>query len=257
MVNYDELREKLTALFKEKECGPIMIRLSWHDAGTYDKESKTGGPRGCQRHEGTGEAAHGANAGLNVARQLLADLKKEYEEVSHADFWALAGAVAVEAMGGPRVEFRAGRKDAGVEACVEDGRLPDAAQGAQHLRDIFYRMGFNDREIVVLSGAHSVGRTHEDRSGFKGPWTEEPLKFDNTYFSLLLERTWEEEKAPNGNPQFRDKETGKCVMLPSDLALIQDEKMKPFVEEFAKDQDLFFKEFATQFQRLQELGVQF
>ena len=37
-------------------------------------------------------------------------------------------------------------------------------------------------DIVALSGAHTVGECHLDRSGFDGPWTEEPLKFDNTYF---------------------------------------------------------------------------
>jgi cytochrome c peroxidase len=37
---------------------------------------------------------------------------------------------------------------------------------AQHLRDIFYRMGFDDREIVALSGAHAIGRCHEDASGY-------------------------------------------------------------------------------------------
>lgn len=29
---------------------------------------------------------------------------------------------------------------------------------AKGLRDVFYRMGFNDREIVALSGAHALGR---------------------------------------------------------------------------------------------------
>ncbi len=29
---------------------------------------------------------------------------------------------------------------------------------AQGLRDVFYRMGFNDKEIVALSGAHALGR---------------------------------------------------------------------------------------------------
>lgn len=32
-------------------------------------------------------------------------------------------------------------------------------------------MGFNDREIVALLGAHALGRCHEDRSGYWGPWT--------------------------------------------------------------------------------------
>lgn len=29
-----------------------------------------------------------------------------------------------------------------------------------HVRDIFGRMGFNDREIVALLGAHALGRCH-------------------------------------------------------------------------------------------------
>ena len=31
------------------------------------------------------------------------------------------------------------------------GLLPDASQGAQHLRDVFYRMGFDDRGIGKFS----------------------------------------------------------------------------------------------------------
>ena len=36
----------------------------------------------------------------------------------------------------------------GVRAC----RLPDASRNNKHIRDVFYRMGFNDQEIVALSG---------------------------------------------------------------------------------------------------------
>lgn len=55
-----------------------------------------------------------------------------------------------------------------VSAVTPDGRLPNADSGpkgadpsdADHLRSIFYRMGFNDQEIVTLSGAHALGRCH-------------------------------------------------------------------------------------------------
>ena len=47
-------------------------------------------------------------------------------------------------------------------------RLPDGALGADHIREIFGRMGFSDQEIVALSGAHNKGRCHADRSGFDG-----------------------------------------------------------------------------------------
>jgi cytochrome c peroxidase len=66
------------------------------------------------------------------------------------------------------IPWRPGRSDKDLAACTPDGRLPDGSKGNKHLRDIFYRMGFNDQEIVALSGAHALGRCHTDRSGFKG-----------------------------------------------------------------------------------------
>lgn len=44
-------------------------------------------------------------------------------------------------------------------------------QGGHHVRDVFYRMGFNDREIVALVGAHTLGRCHTTASGYSGPWS--------------------------------------------------------------------------------------
>jgi hypothetical protein len=38
-----------------------LIRLAWHDAGTYDHATKTGGARGSMRF--APESGHGANAG--------------------------------------------------------------------------------------------------------------------------------------------------------------------------------------------------
>lgn len=49
-------------------------------------------------------------------------------------------------------------------------------------------MGFNDQEIVALSGAHALGRCHTDRSGFEGPWQFSPTTFSNEYFRLLYVR---------------------------------------------------------------------
>ena len=70
-------------------------------------------------------------------------------------------------------------------AVTPDGRLPNADSGppgadpsdAAHLRTIFGRMGFDDREIVVLSGAHALGRCHPEASGYVGPWTATPTTF--------------------------------------------------------------------------------
>ena len=56
---------------------------------------------------------------------------------------------------------------------------------AQHLRDVFYRMGFDDRAIVALSGAHALGRCHTTASGYDGPWSPTPRIFNNAYYTLL------------------------------------------------------------------------
>ena len=52
------------------------------------------------------------------------------------------------------------------------GRLPQALppypDGATipgvHIRNVFYRLGFNNKEIVALCGAHTIGRAFSDRS---------------------------------------------------------------------------------------------
>lgn len=122
------------------------------------------------------ESTDGANAGLHVARALLEPVKRKFPGISYADLWTLAGCVAIEEMGGPKIDWRPGRSDAApTDPVPPNGRLPDAAQGRQHIRDVFFRMGFTDREIVALAGAHAVGRCHPDRSGFV-PLLVDPLR---------------------------------------------------------------------------------
>lgn len=68
--------------------------------------------------------------------------------------------------GGPVIEMKYGRKDAeSPDDCVDEGYLPagnapfpDAETPQDHLRNVFYRMGFGDEGIVALSGAHTLGR---------------------------------------------------------------------------------------------------
>ena len=90
-------------------------------------------------------------------------------------------------------------------------------------------------------------------------WTFAPTTFSNEFFRLLLEEKWTPKKTHEGKPwtgplQYEDK-TGSLMMLPTDLALIQDPKMRKIVEEYAKDEKKFFDDFAKAWIKLQELGV--
>ncbi|KAK6946424.1 hem peroxidase [Dillenia turbinata] len=229
----DKARRDLRALIAFKNCAPIMLRLAWHDAGTYDVSTKTGGPNGSIRNEE--EYSHGSNSGLKIAIDFCEEIKAKHPRITYADLYQLAGVVAVEVTGGPTVDFVPGRKDSNV--CPKEGRLPDANRGAPHLRDIFFRMGLSDKDIVALSGGHTLGRAHPERSGFDGPWTKDPLKFDNSYFVELLQM-----------------ESEGLLKLPTDKALVDDPAFRPLVELYAKDEDAFFRDYAESHKKLSELG---
>lgn len=181
---------------------------------------------------------------------------EQFPWITYSDLWILAGVCAIQEMAGPTIPYRAGRTDKDVAACTPDGRLPDATKGGKHLRDIFGRMGFNDQEIVALSGAHALGRCHTDRSGFEGPWTFSPTMLTNDYYRLLLEESWQWKKW-NGPKQLEDKKTKSLMMLPTDYVLIQDKGFLPWVKKYAKDNDAFFNDFSKVVTTLFELGVPF
>ena len=105
-----------------------------------------------------------------------------------------------------------------------------------------------------MIGAHAVGRTHKDRSGFEGPWTFSPISFSNQFYKLLLESDWKE-KQWDGPKQYEDQETKSLMMLPTDYALRTSERYRPYVEKYAENEDLFFEDFAKAFAKLIELGV--
>lgn len=212
-------RGELRAFINKENCHPILVRLAWHDSGTFDLAAGTGGANGSIRFNQ--ELAHDANAGLKKAVLFLKPFKKRYPVLSWADLIQMGSAESIELAGGPRIPMRYGRFETTHESeCPAEGNLPDAMLGAKHLRDVFHRMGFNDREIVALSGAHTLGRAFKERSGTveegygaksgtrftcgravvrddSAPgvgmpggrsWTPAWLKFDNTYFKYVARK---------------------------------------------------------------------
>eukprot|EP00803_Ostreobium_quekettii_P005110 evm.model.scf_2526.2 EVM.evm.TU.scf_2526.2 scf_2526:7640-12070(-) len=260
-------RDAVAELIRSKSCNPILVRLAWHDAGTYNKDipdwPQCGGANGSIRFKP--EIDHGANAGLAGALKLLDPIKEQFPEVSHADLFQMASALAIEMAGGPKIPLRYGRIDTSIpEECPAEGNLPAAAAPfddgsatpADHIRKVFYRMGLSDKDIVALSGAHTLGRAYPSRSGFgkdetkytkDGPgtkggssWTPEWLKFDNSYFV-----------------EVKSKRDEDLVVLPTDAALFEDEGFRQYAEKYAEDQNAFFADYAESHVKLSELGAKF
>jgi catalase-peroxidase len=114
------LKEDLHALMTDSQAwwpadwghyGGLMIRMSWHAAGTYRiADGRGGGGTGNQRFAPIDSWPD--NVGLDKARRLLWPIKKKYgNTVSWADLIILAGTIAYESMGLKTFGFGFGRED--------------------------------------------------------------------------------------------------------------------------------------------------
>ena len=169
---------------------------------------------------------------------------------------------------------------------------PDVAGAAATIRDVFGRMDWHGRELVALiGGGHTFGKAHGAStaspgeppnkcpfapwngntgmaavtSGFEGPWTENPIQWDNKYFQYLVEFEWEAIMGPGGHHQWRVKggggpkapaadpssnQTQEVMMLTTDVALMFDPEYQVYVREFASNLTALSEAFASAWYKL-------
>lgn len=243
--------------FDDGSMGPVFVRLCWHCCATYDKRTGTGGSNGATIRlppESTDEG----NNGLMPAKIALEPIKSKFQWISYADLYTFAGVVAIEAMGGPKIDWVPGRTDTlETEFVPPNGRLPLGDGDSKHIKDVFFRMGFNIQETVCLMGTHTLGRTHSYYSGWEGKWSNDPIKFDNEFFRLLLDDEWEYGVVPEtGRKQFFDKSNREIMMLNTDMEMVASKDFRVWAEIYANDEKLFFEDYAKVFAKLLELGVE-
>lgn len=237
--------------------GPNLIRFAWHCCAHYDKVSGTGGSSG-----GTMRFAQEfndlGNTGLNTSKSYLDQVHEEYPWISFADLYTLGGVVAIQAIGGPKVEWKPGRTDCpGTVKVPPMGRLPNATKDYNHIKEVFYgRLGFNAQETVALiGGGHGIGGCHARYSGFNGIWTKAPFSWDNDFFKVLLEENWSLGIVPETGIEQYYNDDKSLMMLNTDIELLRCPEFKKWVTIYANDSKYFDEQFALAFAKLLELGV--
>jgi catalase-peroxidase len=119
-LDVEALKKDLHALMTDSQqwwpadwghYGGLMIRMSWHAAGTYRvADGRGGGGTGNQRFAPINSWPDNVN--LDKARRLLWPIKKKYgNKISWADLIILAGTIAYESMGLKTFGFGFGRAD--------------------------------------------------------------------------------------------------------------------------------------------------
>jgi len=172
---------------------------------------------------------------------------------------------------------------------------PDPLLSAQDVRETFARMAMNDEETVALvAGGHTFGKmhgagdaahvgaepegapieaqgfgwlsTHKSgkgvdtiTSGLEGPWTGNPIAWDNGYFDLLFKYEWAVTKSPAGANIWQPVDCDQADMAPqvdgsgekvspamttADMAMIMDPEYRKISEKFHGDIDYFADAFA-------------
>ncbi len=178
---------------------------------------------------------------------------------------------------------------------------PDPIASGRDIRDTFGRMAMNDEETVALvAGGHTFGKAHgagdaglvgvepeggelEQQgfgwanahgsgkgvdtitSGIEGPWTSNPIQWDNGYFDALFGYEWELTKSPAGANQWQPKDlseadhapevdgSGKKVtlmMTTADMAMRMDPIYGPISKRFHENPDEFADAFARAWYKL-------
>ncbi len=174
--------------------------------------------------------------------------------------------------------------------------VADPVLSARDIRETFARMAMNDEETVALvAGGHTFGKAHGAgdpgkyvgpepeaaslqsmgfgwsnsmgaghgvdtiSSGIEGAWTSNPIKWDNEYFTILLENDWVLTTSPAGAQQWVPKDGALAgtvpdahdtslshapIMTTADLALKFDPAYLKISKDFHANPDKFADAFA-------------
>ncbi|XP_074319639.1 peroxidase 66-like [Silene latifolia] len=250
---------------------PRLLRMFFHDCFI----------RGCDASillDSTPENKAEKDGPPNVsvrAFYVIDDAKAKLEKacpntVSCADIVAVAARDVVTMSGGPFWNVLKGRKDGRISKANDTANLPAPFLNVTGLIQSFAKRGLEIKDLVTLSGGHTLGFSHCSSflprlHNFSAVHDTDP-SMNPTFASML--KTKCPNPSTNGNAgqvldstaarfdndYYKQLVAGKGVFL-SDQSLYIDDRTRAIVESYAKDQNLFFSEFANSMVKLGNVGV--
>ncbi|XP_031477024.1 peroxidase 66-like [Nymphaea colorata] len=186
--------------------------------------------------------------------------------VSCADILAMAARDAVVLSGGPQWKVLKGRKDGRVSIAEETKELPPPNSTVTKLIQSFAKRGLSVGDLVVLSGAHTLGVSScTSFSSRINTGNVDPAM--DSKFATKLQGECSMLNAASGNTVFLDATAvkfdnnyykrltrGKGV-LTSDQDLYNDARTRELVNLYGRHKGLFFSEFAASMVRMGNIGV--
>ncbi|KAG7023931.1 Peroxidase 4, partial [Cucurbita argyrosperma subsp. argyrosperma] len=150
-----------SAVAKEARMGASLLRLHFHDCFV----------NGCDGSilledtpTFTGEQTAAPNVRSVRGFDVIESIKKNVEKVcpgvvSCADILTLSARDSVVALGGPSWEVKLGRRDSQTASFSDVvGAIPPPTSTLDSLIDRFNTKGLSPRDLVALSGAHTIGQ---------------------------------------------------------------------------------------------------
>ncbi|XP_024967305.1 peroxidase 10-like [Cynara cardunculus var. scolymus] len=262
------------AMQNDTRIAASLLRLHFHDCfvngcdgsvllddtKTFKGEKKAGPNRNSVR-------------GFYVIDNIKADVERACPlTVSCVDILTFAAREAVVLSGGPNWPVAVGRRD-GVTANLKaaNENLPAPFEPLANISAKFAAVGLDLRDVVVLSGAHTIGMaqcfTFKNRLfDFKGTGQPDP-NLDSSLASSLKTSCPNVDKS-NGNLNSLDMVTtykfdnayyknlvNNAGLLESDQALMSDPQTSAMVNDYSMYPNLFYRDFATSMVKLGNIGV--
>ncbi|KAK7359564.1 hypothetical protein VNO77_01525 [Canavalia gladiata] len=250
---------------KDYTLAASLLRLHFHDCSV----------RGCDasillNHDGSERTAQASKTlrGFEVIDDIKAELEKHCPKtVSCADILSGATRDATVELGGPYWSVPYGRKDGLISIAKEAEMVPMGHENITSLVEFLQSKGLNVLDLVVLSGAHTIGRAscgsiQYRLYNYQGTGKPDP-SIDPKYLNFLQRKCrWASEyvdldaTTPRAfDPVYYVNLKKKMGLLSTDQLLYSDPRTSPIVSALASAPYIFKHQFAVSMTKVGNIEV--